>query len=230
MVVSVPWDGVGARPRKDDAALSRDRAFAAARRHSRTVRCLRILLPLAAAFGVATFLIITQLGLPANVDLSAGGLSVTRSSIIMESPRLTGFTADGDEYVVKAARAIQALATPNEVRLETIEARFVAAGQRATILTAESGEYDHRAGTLQLLGPIAVDSSDGYGLQMIDAVVDFRAGALTSPNPVRITYGDSVIAAKRLSVSEGGGVFLFEDGVQTTLMPPKRGTLPGIPE
>jgi lipopolysaccharide export system protein LptC len=221
MAASVSFADADAAAARGGRQLRR-RAFDAARRHSRMVRRLRVLLPAFALLAVAGFVALTSFSLPGDVDLSAARLSVTRNSIIMESPRLTGFDGERREYALSADRAIQALTSPDQVRLESIAAPLVASGHGETRVTAEAGDYDHARTTLRLYGAIALDSAEGYALRMTDADIDFAAGTMTSPNPVRLSYRDSEIVAERLSVSEGGKLFRFEGGVVTRLLPPKR--------
>ena len=140
----------------------RGRAFLAARRHTRLVRALRVLLPVGGSARGRGFFVKVDLGLPGDLDLSAASLSVTRNSIIMDHPHLTGFAGDGREYSLSADRAIQPLSNPGQVRLEEIEAKVTQPARATTSVTAEAGDYDHEKSTIKLLGPIAVDSADGY--------------------------------------------------------------------
>jgi lipopolysaccharide export system protein LptC len=225
MSLSASWPA--AEFQEESAAFERrSKAFAAARRHSRLVRTLRVLLPGSAVLAMIAAIAIGRFALPADIDLSMAQLSVTRNAIIMQSPRLTGFSGDQREYSVTAERAVQPLTSPDQVRLETIEARFVAAENRATVLTAASGEYDHSEGTLRLAGSIAVDTSDGYAIRMTGADIDFRAGMLLSEGPVTVRYHDSAITADAISISENGKLMVFEGNVRTTLMPPKHSAPP----
>jgi lipopolysaccharide export system protein LptC len=209
---------------------ARRRAFARARRHSRRVVLLRVLLPLAGLLAVAGFVVKARLAFPGDADLSAASLSVTRNSIIMDHPHLTGFGGDSRGYSLSADRAIQPLATPGQVRLEEIKATVTPPGQGATNITAEAGDYDHGKSTLQLLGAIGVDSAEGYRLRMSGAQVDFGAGTMQTDAPVSIGYADSTITGKRMSVSAGGKVIVIEGDVRTVLMPPKRpAALPAAP-
>lgn len=222
MAISASWQDTSPRAPRRQRAPNRRGAFAAARRHSRLVRVLRILLPGGTIFVIAVFLMLTRLSLPGDIDLTSGRLSVTRNSIIMDSPRITGFDRDGRQFFLNADRAVQALANPDQVRLEAIEAKVIAAGHGATTITAESGDYDHGDSTLDLHGEIVLNSEEGYAVRMRDADVDFTRGTLTSPNPVSIGYQGSEITGQRFSVSQGGKVLAFDGGVRTTLMPPKR--------
>ena len=99
---------------------------------------------------------------------------------------------------------------------------MAAAGHGAATIIAEAGDYDHGMSTLVLHGDIVVDSAEGYAVRMRDADIDFKAGTLTSPNPVSVGYQGSEITGQRFNASKGGKILLFEGGVRTTLMPPKR--------
>jgi lipopolysaccharide export system protein LptC len=217
MTYPASWQDAGA-PLTTSA---RRKAFGAARRHSRLVRVLRILLPVAGVAGIAAFVVLTQLGLPGALDLSSARLSVTPNAVIMEQPNLSGFDGDGHGYSVRAARAVQPLTNPDQVRLEEIAATLTAAGQGATTVSAASGEYNHGERTLRLEGGIAVKSSEGYALRMTDVDIDFRAGSMQSDSPVTVTYADSEITAERFLATEGGRLLLFEGGVRTVVTPPK---------
>jgi lipopolysaccharide export system protein LptC len=203
-------------------AIDRRRAFDAARRHSRLVRRLRIALPTVGTLIVAGLTAATSIGLPGDVDLSLARLSVTKNSIIMESPELTGFDADGRRYSLSADRAIQALAEPDAVRLEDISAEVMVPGQGTATISAEAGDYDNTDSTLQVEGTITIDSSQGYALRMEGADIDFGAGTMTSSNPVTVHYEDSRTTGQSIEVSRGGDLIVVEGGVRTTLMPPNR--------
>lgn len=208
---------------------TRVRAFAAARRHSLRVRVLRILLPILGVATIAGFVIAARLAFPVNFDLEAARLSVTKNSIIMDRPHLTGFDRRHREYSLAANRAIQPLSNPRQVRLEAIEASVQAADGSVTTIKAETGDYDQSNSRLRLLGAITVDSAEGYVLRMTDAEVNFSDRTLVSENPVTIGYGESHISGKRLSVSDGGKLIVIDGDVRTTLLPPKNPPVANAP-
>ena len=226
MSVSAAWQTPIPAQHEVPDRFRRRSAFEAARRHSRFVRRMRVLLPVAGTLAVVIFAVATQFSLPTDLDISVARLSVTRNSIIMENPHLTGFDAKNREYTVSADRAVQALSAPDEVRLEDITALVKVEGQGSANVTAETGDYDNAAGTLKLFGGIAVDSSEGYTLRLEDADIDLKSGTMSSSNPVAVTYGDSRTTGEKISVSGGGHVIVLEEGVRTTLMPPKRAAQP----
>jgi len=199
----------------------RQQAFQAAARHSRRVRRLRLALPAIGASAIFGIIVMSRLGLPDELDLSVAQLSVTRNAIIMDKPRLTGFDADQRAYTVSADRAVQALANPQAVQLEKIEAELRVVGQGTTWVRAAAGDYDNAAGKLQLRGGIALESSEGYALEMQSADIDFKAGSMSSPHPVRATYRGSETVGRSMAVSRGGRVIVLEGDVRTLLLPPK---------
>ncbi len=200
----------------------RDRAFTLARRHSRVVRALRVLLPLIGLASIAGFVVVTRFSFPAGLDLDMARLSVTRNSIIMDRPHLTGFDRHHREYTVAARRAIQPLLNPGQVRLEDLEAKFESSEGGMTTVTAEAGDYDHNKNTLKLYGAIVANSPDGYVLHMTDADVDFATGTMATDNPIQADYEQSSLSGKRLSVEDGGKLIVVEGDVRTVVMPPKR--------
>ncbi len=224
MALSAPWQAATVD------RTARAKAFVAARRHSRLVRVLRALLPLLAVGAVAGFVVITRLGFPAALDLDALRLSVTRNSIIMDRPHLTGFDHHHREYSIVASRAIQPLLNPNQVRLEDIEAKIETANGTTTTINAEAADYDHSNGVIKLLGAITADTPSGYSVHLTDADVDLSAGTLVTENPVTIEYGGSRVTGKRFSSSDGGKVIVIEGDVRTVLLPPKRTPDAAAPE
>src|SRR5260370_631411 len=85
-----------------------DRVFRAAARHSRLVRFLRIAIPagivsIAAVILVATFL--NPFRLIADFPIDPGKISLSGTKIIMELPRLSGFTTDSRPYELTARAA-----------------------------------------------------------------------------------------------------------------------------
>lgn len=209
---------------------ARLKAFRAARRHSRNVRVLRLLLPAAGVLAVAGLFALTRLGLPIPVNLSSAGLNITSEAVIMEQPRLTGFDGDNREYAVSAARAIQPLATANRLNLEEIEATITVVGQGVTTIRSGSGLYDHSARTLRLEDGITVNNVGGYALSLIDADIDFGAGTMRSDKRVTVTYADSEVTAERFLATENGKHLIFDGSVRTTVLPPKRPGASAEPE
>ncbi len=200
------------------------RAFAAARRHSRLVRALRVALMSGA---VGTVVALTALGLyrtfgAALGRLSVSGVSINGTKIAMDNPRLTGARQGGDGYVITAAKAIQDIAHPTEVDLVAIEGDIGAADHDTLHMSASAGHYDTERETLHLSGVVRLRNSR-YTIDLSDAQIDFKSGAYASSQPVSVAFGEgnSITADSALARDSGkeitfGGhvrsIFRISDG------------------
>src|SRR5439155_16192999 len=104
--------------------------FAAAARHSRMVRLLRVAVPAAVLLAMAGVVAVSVFNpfritgltkLP--VDIS--NLVVSGTKITMETPHLAGFSTDQRPYEVWAKSAIQDLTDPDHVELRTLRAKVM---------------------------------------------------------------------------------------------------------
>src|SRR5438105_7364033 len=103
-----------------------ERAFQAARRHSRLVRILRVAVPAGVAMTLVIVMLITYFNplrmlarLPINID----NLVVSGTKVTMEQPRLSGFTHDARAYELTADTAAQDMTKPDIVELRNIRAK-----------------------------------------------------------------------------------------------------------
>ena len=139
-----------------------DRAFRAARRHSRLVRILRITLPVAVVGALALTVLITwfnplrMLKLPVNID----NLVVSGTQITMEKPRLAGFTHDARPYELSAEAAKQDLTKPDFVELQNLHAKVQMQDKSTVELSAAIGVYDSKSETIKLDRNILLSSSN----------------------------------------------------------------------
>ena len=129
-----------------------DRAFRAARRHSRLVRILRIAVPVVVVMGLTIVTLITYFNplrmlakLPINID----SLVVSGTKVTMEQPRLSGFTSDARAYELTADTAAQDMTKPDIVELRNIRAKVEMQDKTSVEMTAVSGIYDAKGETSQ---------------------------------------------------------------------------------
>src|SRR5262245_6344298 len=103
-----------------------ERAFRAAMRHSRYVRILRVVLPAAVASGllggIAGTLFLKPLRMRSGASVDVGSLVVSGSKLMMQQPKLAGFTRDNRRYDMVAQAAAQDLTKPDLVELHGIHA------------------------------------------------------------------------------------------------------------
>ena len=198
-----------------------DRAFHAARRHSRAVRILRIAVPAGVAVGIIIITLITYLNplrmlakLPINLD----NLVVSGTKVTMEGPRLTGFTHDARAYELTADTAAQDMTKPDIVELRNIRAKVEMQDKSSMELTARSGIYDSKGETLRLEQNILLNSSTGYQGRLSEAMIDIRKGNVVSEHPVEVKLLQGTLNANRLDIVDSGDLVRFHGGVVMDMM------------
>ena len=110
-------------------ATNRDdsqRKYRAAARHSLLVRFLRFAIPAGVLVGVLAAFVVVKVLDPLRelmkLPIDIGGLVVSGTKIVMQQPRLAGFTKDSRPYVVTARAAAQDVTKPDQLELEDIRA------------------------------------------------------------------------------------------------------------
>ena len=198
------------------------RAFRAAVRHSRHVRILRIVVPLSVVAVVVGGTAFTMLAKPlrvltgANVDV--GSLVVSGTKIMMQQPRLAGFTRDNRRYNMIAQAAAQDLTKPDVVELHGINATMEMKDGSVFETTAKAGLYNSKTENLTLTQDIVVTSSSGYKAFLNEAVIDVRGSRIKSEKPVEVKTATWTINANGMEVAESGDVMRFDRGVFVTLL------------
>jgi lipopolysaccharide export system protein LptC len=196
--------------------------FRAAARHSRFVRLLRFAIPAGIAAIIAIILVATFFNpfrLIAAFPIDPGKISLSGTKIVMELPRLSGFTTDSRPYEVTARAAAQDLTKPDILELKDVNARAeLKDGQHVTI-TSPNGVYDTKGELLRLKDHITVNSSSGYVAHLSEATVNTTSGNIVSENPVELQLPNGLLNANRLEVTENGALILFSGGVEMTVNP-----------
>ena len=198
-----------------------DRAFRAARRHSRLVRILRITVPVVVMMGLTIVALITYFNplrmlakLPINID----NMVVSGTKVTMEQPRLSGFTSDARAYELTADTAAQDMTKPDIVELRNIRAKVEMQDKTSMLMTAVTGIYDAKGETLKLDREILLRSSTGYQGRLIEALIDIRKGNVVSEHPVEVKLLQGTLNANRLDIFNSGDVVRFHGGVVMDMM------------
>lgn len=179
--------------------------FRVARRHSGVVRFFRWALPIGVVLvlgGVFLFNYFNPFRLAVDLPFDLGRVSLSGTQVMMELPRLHGFTADNRGYDVSAESATQDLTQPNQIDFNTIRARLELADKGWASLTASTGHYDTKTEHLMLGGGVNFDTSSGYRGQLKEAAIDMQAGRMVSEQPVELNYLDGKLTADRMEVTQ----------------------------
>ena len=200
-----------------------ERAFRAAVRHSRYVRFLRVAVPgsvllaVIGAFGMS--MLLSPLRILAKLPVDLGSVVVHGTKIMMQQPRIAGYTRDNRRYDLTAQAAGQDLTKPDLVELQGIHATMEMQDNALFETTAQNGLYNSKTEMLTLSNNIVINSNNGYKALLSEAALDIRAGKVTSEKPVHVDTGTMSINANRLEVTDGGDVMRFERGVTVLLQP-----------
>ena len=190
-------------------------------RHSRHVRILRIAVPLSVVVvvvGGIALTVLKPLRVLSGVPVDVGSLVVSGTKIMMQQPRLAGFTRDNRRYNMIAQAAAQDVTKPDMIELHGINATMEMKDGAVFETTAKDGLYNSKTELLTLSQNIVVTSSSGYKALLNEAVIDVRAGRVVSDKPVEVKTATWTINANGMEVAESGDVMRFDRGVFVTMM------------
>jgi lipopolysaccharide export system protein LptC len=189
-----------------------------ARRHTKRVKRLRVLVPAVGAALVAV--LVAAAALPKLIPLpSLAGLSLTADGLVMHTPRLSGHLGEGRRYEVVATRAVQSLVDPSRLTLEGLDADLdMGEGQRVTIFGARAA-YDTDTEVLELSDGVAIASSDGNEMRLPGATVFLREGRVEGEGGIEIISPRGLIRAGAVDITGGGSTIRLTDGVSIVIHP-----------
>lgn len=197
-----------------DDASSRAKAFDRAERHSRRVRRLKVVMPLAALVITAGFVGYSYLATPAQVAIDTDASNLEDGKLVMNSPKLEGFTKDGRPYSVSATRATQDFDKQDIISLDGIDAKMPVEAENWARVVATSGVFDRKANTLDVPTDILVTTADGTTATLKSGFLDIANGSLKSATPVDIQSHGSRITADSMIVLDKGHRVIFETRVR----------------
>jgi len=201
--------------------------FRTARKHSGRVRFLKWALPAGVLLVLGGVLLVNYLNpfkLAVDLPFDLGRVSLSGTRVMMELPRLHGFTSDNRGYDVSAESASQDLAQPDKIDLAKITAKLELADQGWANLTAATGKYDTKTEQLVLGDGVRFDTSAGYGGTLAEAQIDVKGGRLVSDHPVELTYNDGKLTADRMEVTQKDSRALLTGNVSLYFkLPPESG-------
>jgi lipopolysaccharide export system protein LptC len=195
--------------------------FALAARHSRLVRMLRVGVPAAVSVAMAVvlyFALFNEFRVPIDTGNLSGNLVVTGRKITMETPHLTGFTPDQRPYDLVAKTAIQDLADPDHVELNTVRAKVLMQDGSTVTLDALKGLFDTKQQQIDLHKDIVLTTSTGYQAFLSQAHADMAKGTVSSDEHVDVKLTNGTLNADRLRIIDNGDIIRFEGNVVMNLV------------
>jgi lipopolysaccharide export system protein LptC len=214
-VITARTDAQTARAYWTMSRADSERAFRAARRHSRWVRLLRLAIPVVVLGGLGFTAMVSYFNplrmlndLPIGID----NVVVSGSKITMEKPRVSGYTQEGRAYDMSAVAARQDLTKPDIVELQSLAAKLQMEDQSTMQLVADKGLYNAKSEVLELEKNIVLTSKDYEGL-LSQATVEIRSGHVVSKEPVQLKMLQGQLNAKQLEIKDSGDIVRFTGGV-----------------
>lgn len=217
-----PIDDIGIAARGDAFGVApREDAFRTAYRHSRRVRRLRIVVPIAAIslFAGVVFISWWDPLKALNLPVAIGAVSVTGSKVTMEAPRLTGYSNDNRFYRVAATKAEHDISQSNLVALSAIDAEMELEGGGTARVVSSAGQLDTKTGLIEFNQTVSITTSNGQNGRAGHALVDTRAGTIRSNGPVEMSSPRGDLAADRMEMRDNGKVIVLEGSVRGNFMP-----------
>jgi lipopolysaccharide export system protein LptC len=206
-------------PPRTEAVGARERAFAAARRHSRRVRAMRRGLELAVVLGgvaIAALALYRNFG-RALSGATFEGVGFEGGRITMDKPHLTGARPGGGGYDITAVKAMQDPRRPGDVDLALIGGEIVTPDHESSRLTAGAGHYDGANETLDLSDDVRLANSR-YRIFLHSVRIAFKSGDYVSQEPIKAQIlPDATITADTFKARNGGAEATFEGHVRTLI-------------
>lgn len=216
------------------AVAGRDssRAFSLASRHTRHVRWMRrgIVLGVAAlSLGIVAYVVFDPFRtvLPANMSVSGAGLNGSR--VTMQKPKMSGFRSDGRPYDFTADTAVQDLRKPNELELNQLDAHVTMPDKTVAHIVADKGLYDASKDIMDLEGNVHLSGASGYDVRMSRAHVQFKAGAVSTPEPVTVVMSSGSVSADQMDMTDNGKQITFVGHVHSVMQPASQATAATTP-
>ena len=133
---------------------------------------------------------------------------------------MAGFDKKSRPYDVRALQAIQDLAKPGKVLLNTIDAKLPMNANSFADIDAKSGIYDTESEKLFLNEDVKIKGARGMDISLQDANIDIKTGIMESDNPVNVQSKNTNISADSVRVEDGGERILFNNRVKMTIVRP----------
>lgn len=172
------------------------------RRYSRFVIVMKRALPMAAFVliaAVVAYSLVPRQANQAKIEFVFKELGISGGDLAMLEPKLSGTDSSGDPFVVTAAKATQFEHDPDRAMLQNVEGDLTLKDGNWLNATSPRGLLDISRSqdphctkitcpskqTLDMFGPVAVFSDNGYEVHTMFAHVDMSAGVAKGNRYVR---------------------------------------------
>lgn len=188
-------------------------------RYRNVVHALKIALPLLALALVIIMGVYSVLFHPGGTMAIFSGDSAEQGQIVMKSPRFIGTDKDNQPFEILASAARQHTDDRAVYELDDVNAKLQLNKGPELRLIARKGVVDTSNQLLQLTGPIALSSSDGYLVHTDEAHADLKNGLLTGQRPIEASGSFGTIRADGFSANKTDQTINFIGNVRVHFEP-----------
>ena len=187
-----------------------------ARRYSRFVRSMRMVLPVL-ALGVLAVILLWPgfVHDPRGFHLTFSSVDVEDAELRMNAPRLTGRDEEDRPYTVTANSAIPDEKDANRYHLDAPDGDITLSDGTWVNVSAPRGIYDRVLRQLELFGPVALHDNNGYEVHAESALVDLTGGSVVTNQPVEMQGPGGWLTADRGRMIQRGRHFYFDGHVHS---------------
>ena len=152
--------------------------------HDRTIRLLRIVLPMGIG-ALFAFLSIAPLTIAGEMSfmLDKNKVEVAKERLRVTEALYRGEDAKGQSFALRAGSAVQATSREPIVRLRDLSASL-SMEEGPALLRADRARYDMDKEQVTVEGPVTYASADGYRLATRDVDIDLKTRRLASQGAV----------------------------------------------
>ncbi|MCH9764484.1 MAG: LPS export ABC transporter periplasmic protein LptC [Alphaproteobacteria bacterium] len=207
----------------DSEGGDRSRDFDKARRHTKHVRILRLVLPVVTI--IITGLYVASVLKTSGIGSGLAQIALPRilpTDLSMHNPHYEGYSEDGSMYKVAAATASPNLKNTNIITLNDITAELIDAQKQKTNLTATRGVFDSKASILELYDAIDIVGQNGLKAKLTQATVNSKTNVITSDNPVVVEFPAGSVQSQKLTIKQKQKHVTFSNNVKANLKPPPK--------
>lgn len=170
--------------------------------HSRIVRWMKIVLPVAALVLIAAIFLVGRERAAIFDAGTAAQIAAMGTGMRLDNPRFSGVTEAGDPFTVTADWALPDGAMPDRIDLEKPVGELQM-GEQTVRVTAATGELFRADERLRLEGDVELVTSDGYRMRTQGVEVDLETRTAEAPRRLHAEGPRGSIEADRVRVLRG---------------------------
>jgi len=186
--------------------------------HDRVIRWTKVALPSAVGVLIAV-LMLAPLDKQGDVSfiLDKKKVDSAPERMRVEAARYSGIDDKGQQFTLRANRAIQQSSDVPLVDIDVLFARF-GLTNGPVVLAANKGRYDIDNHRIDIVGPIAVVGPDNFRIRTSDVAVDMKSRHLESRGPVQGSMRLGTFEAGHLEADLGERTVSLEGGARLKIV------------